>query len=72
MLDIPEAAEAFGAGIVMELKALLVDQGAANLRHDIAHGLLDDAAGWSYDALYMWWFCLRLVVRPLWDMTKVR
>ena len=69
LLEVPEAAEALGSGIVMELKALLVQQGAANLRNDIAHGLLDDAAAWSYDAVYMWWFCLRLVVWPLWDMT---
>ena len=32
-----------------------------NLRNDIAHGLFDDTAAWSYDAIYAWWFCLRLV-----------
>lgn len=25
----------------------------------------------SYDAVYMWWACLRLVVWPLWDMTNL-
>ncbi len=68
LLDMPQAAEVLGAGIVMELKAMLVDPGAANLRHDIAHGLLDDAAAWSHNAVYMWWSCLRLVVWPLWKM----
>lgn len=55
LLDMPEAAEVPGDGMVMEFKALLVDQGAANLRHDIAHGLLDDTAASSYEAVYMWW-----------------
>jgi hypothetical protein len=70
LLDMPEAVEILGAGMVMELKALLVEHGAANLRNDIAHGLLDDAAAWSYDAVYAWWFCLRLVIWPLWEMRK--
>jgi len=70
LLDLAEAAEALGAGMVMEFKALLVQQGAANLRNDIAHGLMDDAAGWSYSGVYVWWCCLRLVVWPLWQMSR--
>jgi hypothetical protein len=70
LLDMEEAVEALGAGLVMELKALLVEPGAANLRHDIAHGLLDDAAAWSYTAVYAWWSCLRLVVWPLFNTTN--
>lgn len=69
LLDMPEAPEALGAGIVIEFKALLVHKGAANLRNDIAHGLLDDAAAWSIEAIYVWWSCLRMVVVPLWNMT---
>ena len=64
-LDMPEDAQALGAGTVMELKALLVEQSSVNLRNDIAHGLFDDANAWSLPAVYIWWFCLRLVMRPL-------
>ena len=52
----------------MELEALLVVQGGANLRNDIAHGLLDDAAAWSYHSMYVWWFCLRLALLPVIQM----
>ncbi len=54
-----EIADAFGSGLALELKAVLVVQGAANMRNDIAPGLMVDDAAWSYNSLYMWWFCLR-------------
>jgi len=68
LLDMTEAADIFGAGMVMEMKAMLVVQGGPNLRNDTAHGLLDDNSAWSYSALYMWWFCLRLVTWPIIEM----
>jgi hypothetical protein len=64
-----ETEDIFGAGMVMEMKAMLVVQGGPNLRNDVAHGLLDDNSAWSYSALYMWWFCLRLVTWPVIEMT---
>ncbi|MFT4226069.1 DUF4209 domain-containing protein [Micropruina sp.] len=68
LLDITETEDIFGAGMVMEMKAMLVVQGGPNLRNDIAHGLLDDNSAWSYPALYMWWSCLRLVTWPVIEM----
>lgn len=68
LLDMAETEDIFGAGMVMEMKAMLVVQGGPNLRNDIAHGLLDDNSAWSYSALYMWWFCLRLVTWPVIEM----
>ncbi|OZD24266.1 DUF4209 domain-containing protein [Rhodococcus sp. 06-156-3C] len=68
LLDMTEAAEIFGAGMVMEMQALLVTQGGPNLRNDVAHGLLTDASAWSYSAMYIWWFCLRLVMYPVIEM----
>ncbi len=59
LLDMDETADAFGSGLVLEMKAVLVVQGAANMRNNIAPGLMDDNAAWSYNSLYMWWFCLR-------------
>ena len=51
-----------------ELRALLLEQGGANLRNNIAHGLFDDVASWSASSVYAWWLALRLVVTPLWHM----
>jgi len=68
LLDMAETEDIFGAGMVMEMKAMLVVQGGPNLRNDLAHGLLNDNSAWSYSALYMWWFCLRLVTWPVIEM----
>lgn len=68
LLGMTETEGIFGAGMVMEMKAMLVVQGGPNLRNDVAHGLLDDNSAWSYSALYMWWFCLRLVTWPVIEM----
>ena len=70
LLDMPECVEVFGAGQVLELKAHLIEPAGANMRHDIAHGMFGDVAAWSYDSIYAWWTCLRLVVLPLWQMTN--
>jgi hypothetical protein len=55
---------------VLELKAHLIEPAGANMRNDIAHGVFGDVAAWSYDSIYAWWTCLRLVVLPLWQMTN--
>lgn len=68
LLDMAETADIFGAGVIMEMKALLVVQVGPNLRNDTAHGLLDNNSAWSYTALYLWWFCLRLVMWPVIQM----
>lgn len=68
LLDMPEAADVLGDGVVLELRALLVVQAGANLRNDIAHGLLDDGAAWGYHSVYVWWSCLRLAVVPVMQM----
>jgi hypothetical protein len=65
LLDMPEATQILGEPLQFELSTLLVQQAGANLRHDVAHGLLDDAAAWSASAVYGWWLCLLLVVVPL-------
>jgi hypothetical protein len=40
----PEALEFFGEDLIFDLRGLLVEKAGSNLRHDIAHGLLDGAA----------------------------
>src|SRR5688500_14693685 len=68
LLDMTETDDILGTGMVMEMKAMLVVQGGPNLRNDVAHGLLTDHLAWSYSALYMWWFCLRLMIYPVIEM----
>ncbi|TDB86172.1 DUF4209 domain-containing protein [Actinomadura sp. 7K534] len=68
LLDMPEAVEILGDGVALELRALLVEKQSANLRNEIAHELLTDAAAWSHATVYAWWLCLRLMVVPLWLM----
>ena len=70
LLAMPEAADALGAELHFELKALLIEQQGDNLRHDTAHGLLHDAQAWSAGAIYAWWLCLRMVMVPLWNMRR--
>ncbi|GAA0597899.1 DUF4209 domain-containing protein [Kribbella sandramycini] len=62
--------EHFGRDLTLELRALLTEQEGANLRNEIAHGLLDDDASWSSSAIYCWWLLLRLVVTPVWRMRQ--
>ncbi|MFI5729254.1 DUF4209 domain-containing protein [Kribbella sp. NPDC051587] len=59
-----------GSGLTLELRALLVDKDGANLRNEIAHGLITDDGSWSYSAVYCWWLMLRLVVLPVWILYR--
>jgi uncharacterized protein DUF4209 len=65
LLELPEANQLLGPSLHFEMSTLLLQQSGANLRHDVAHGLLDDAQAWSASAVYGWWLCLLLVVVPL-------
>lgn len=70
LLSMSETAQILGESIQFELQAMLVEQNGPNLRHNTAHGLLDDNQAWSASSIYVWWLCLRLVVVPLWSMTR--
>lgn len=47
------------------LKAIFTDSIGANLRNNVAHGLLDDYAANQPACVYAWWFVLKLVVESL-------
>lgn len=66
LLGLPEAADVLGEPLAFELRALLVEQRGANLRNQVAHGLLSDGQAWSAYALYAWWLALRVAVVPVW------
>jgi hypothetical protein len=50
----------FGAACTFNLRALLVERFGANLRNDMAHGLLPESAFSTPATVYFWWLVLRL------------
>jgi hypothetical protein len=71
LLKMPETEAVLGADLAFEFRALLVDQEGANLRNNLSHGLLSDTGAWSYHSMYLWWLCLGLVVKPVYQMRQV-
>jgi hypothetical protein len=67
LLDLPEVTPLFGEDLTFELKALFCDAFGPNLRNELAHGLLSDGACQSVEAVYAWWFGLRLVLNTFWN-----
>lgn len=60
LLETPEAKQAFGEAGVFELQDLLTDALGANIRNEIAHGLMPDGRMFNHDMLYTWWLLLRV------------
>ncbi|MDQ4120345.1 MAG: DUF4209 domain-containing protein [Acidobacteriota bacterium] len=54
----------FGEDLVFDLRGLLVERFGANLRNDMAHGLIDHNSFYSYGAIYFWWLALRFYLLP--------
>lgn len=63
-LYLPELEKAFGADLVFDLQALLVEKAGSNLRNKVAHGLMSHNEFYSDVVIYMWWSILRLVCWP--------
>jgi hypothetical protein len=64
LLRKPELERTLGADIVFDLRGLLVEKLGSNLRHLIAHGLVDQWDLISMRVRYMWWLALRLCCLP--------
>lgn len=58
-------AEILGIDIVFEMRTLLVERFGANLRNDMAHGLVDHESFYSPSARYLWWLALHLYSFPV-------
>lgn len=58
-------AELLGADILFEMRTLLVERFGANLRNDMAHGLVDLDSFYSPSARYLWWLALHLYSFPV-------
>lgn len=61
LVRMPEMEKVFGKDLTFEINALFCDQDGANLRNDVAHGLIPDDGGYSVDSVYAWWFVFRMV-----------
>jgi hypothetical protein len=48
----------FGEDLVFDLRGLLVERFGANLRNELAHGLLSNNAFYAVPAYYLWWLSL--------------
>ncbi len=58
--------EVFGEDFIFDLRGLLVERFGANLRNDMAHGLIDYHLFYSNATTYLWWLALRFyLVLPI-------
>jgi hypothetical protein len=53
--------EILGEDHAFTLDGVLGDRLGANVRNNVAHGLLDDATSNSYETAYLWWLALNLL-----------
>ena len=67
LLNLPESEAVYGPELTFELRQLYSSPFGANLRNDVAHGLLADGENQSLLAVFAWWLLLRMVVVPFWN-----
>lgn len=65
-------ANCLGEDVVFELRALLVERFGANLRNDMAHGLLNHESFYAPASCYFWWLALHLYSYPVLARLKVQ
>ncbi len=61
MLTHPRVGEVLSEEWALDLQALLTEKAGANLRNDLAHGILDDDAKIAAK-IYLWWICLHFAL----------
>lgn len=54
-----------GEDFVFDLRGLLIERFGANLRNDMAHGLIDHNSFYSESGCYLWWLTMRLYSLPV-------
>lgn len=70
LVALPEMKTVFGDDLTFEIKALFCDSLGANLRNELAHGLVDHNACNSLHGVYAWWLTLRLVFNTFWNAAR--
>lgn len=63
LLKHERATDVLGEDLLFELQALFTESIGANLRNEVAHGLLNDQNAESHAVVYAWWIILKLIVR---------
>ena len=69
LVDMPEVKEIFGEDLTFELRALFCSPYGANLRNEVAHGLVEEAKCFSTHSVYAWWLGLKIAFNTLWNST---
>ena len=69
-MESPKAEEVFNEDLCFEIKALYCDPFGSNLRNNLAHGLYDYQQCHSVQAVYAWWFALKLVILSFWNASR--
>ena len=67
LVDLPEVKQIFGEDLTFELKALFCSPYGANLRNEVAHGLVEEAKCFSTHSVYAWWLGLKLAFNTWWN-----
>ena len=67
LVDMPEVKEIFGEDLTFELRALFCSPYGANLRNEVAHGLVEEAECFSIHSVYAWWLGLKTAFNTLWN-----
>lgn len=70
LVALPEMTSVFGDDLTFEIKSLFCDPLGANLRNEIAHGLMDHNECNSHHCVYAWWFTLKLVFNTFWNVAR--
>jgi len=64
ILDLPAITTILDEATLFDLKNLLTEKAGANLRNELAHGLIEPGTH-GHDFVYFWWVVLRFVLLPL-------
>lgn len=56
----PELERIFGSDLAFDLRGILVERFGHNLRNELAHGLMPEAAFYQEASVYLWWLVIRL------------
>ena len=70
LLAMKEAKVVLGEDVLFELKSVFSHPIGANLRNEVAHGLMTDAVVSSPSPVYAWWVLVRMVVHSLITPTR--
>ena len=70
LVELPETKEIFGEDLTFQLKALFCSPSGANLRNEVAHGLIEEAKCFSTHSVYAWWLGLKLAFNTWWNLQR--